>query len=97
MAGLRRTGEFDAWLKGVRDTRAKAKILVRVERLGSGNPGDVAPVGDGISEMRIHYGPGYRIYFKRIGEDTVILCAGDKDSQKGDIDTAKLLAKEVED
>lgn len=97
MTGLRRTGEFDAWLKGVRDTRAKAKILVRIERLGSGNPGDVAPVGGGISEMRIHYGAGYRIYFKRIGEDTVILCAGDKDSQKGDIDNAKVLASELED
>ena len=97
MAGLRRTDEFDAWLKGLRDTRARAKVLVRIERLGSGNPGDVAPVGDGVSEMRIHTGPGYRIYFKRIGEDTVILCGGDKDSQGSDIDRAKLLAKEVED
>jgi putative addiction module killer protein len=63
MATIRRTDEFSDWLRNLRDLRAKAKIVARIDRLALGNPGDVAPVGNGVSEMRIHYGPGYRVYF----------------------------------
>jgi putative addiction module killer protein len=97
MADLRRATEFDSWLKSLRDTRAKAKILVRIERLGLGNPGDVGPVGEGVSEMRIDYGPGYRVYYKQHGQTTTILCGGDKDSQSQDIRKAKTLAAVLED
>jgi putative addiction module killer protein len=97
MALVKQTPEFDRWLKGLRDTRAKAKVLVRIERLASGNPGDVGSVGDGVSEMRIDYGPGYRVYFKQRGEVTVILLGGDKGSQDADIRKAKSLADELED
>jgi putative addiction module killer protein len=61
MVTVEKTEEFDAWLRTLRDLRAKAKIISRIERLADGNPGDVKPVGDGIGEMRIHYGPGYRL------------------------------------
>src|SRR3984893_16292009 len=98
MPVLKRTDEFSAWLSGLRDIRAKAKILARIDRLALGNPGDVAPVGNGVSEMRIHYGPGYRLYFVQRGKTLVILlCGGDKSSQAGDIKTAKQLASELED
>ncbi|MCW5692539.1 MAG: type II toxin-antitoxin system RelE/ParE family toxin [Pseudolabrys sp.] len=102
MLELRRTADFDEWLKGLRDTRAKAKILVRIERLARGNPGDVAPVGQGISELRVHFGPGYRVYFKQAGmRIVVLLCGGDKDTQATDIlraqELAKALAKELDE
>lgn len=98
MPEIRRTEVFFRWLENLRDTRAKAKILVRIDRLEMGNPGDVRPVGHGISEMRIHYGPGYRIYFVQRGEALVILlCGGDKDSQASDIGQATKLAQELED
>jgi putative addiction module killer protein len=98
MFELRRTVDFDKWLKGLRDTRAKAKILVRIERLARGNPGDVAPVGDGISELRVHFGPGYRVYFRQVGTRIVVLlCGGDKDTQTTDILRAKALAKELDE
>ena len=98
MFELRRTVDFDKWLKGLRDTRAKAKILVRIERLARGNPGDVAPVGDGISELRVHFGPGYRVYFRQVGTRVVVLlCGGDKDTQTTDILRAKALAKELDE
>jgi putative addiction module killer protein len=98
MFELRRTVDFDKWLKGLRDTRAKAKILVRIERLAHGNPGDVAPVGDGISELRVHFGPGYRVYFRQVGTRIVVLlCGGDKDTQTTDILRAKALAKELDE
>jgi putative addiction module killer protein len=91
---LQRTGEFDKWLKRLRDERARAKILVRVKRLELGNPGDVEPVGDGISEMRIDYGPGYRVYYTERGNELVVLLVGgDKSSQERDIARAKQLAK----
>jgi putative addiction module killer protein len=68
--------------------------MLRIDRLEDGNPGDVAPVGDGISEMRIHYGPGYRLYFSRRGDELILLlCGGDKSSQRKDIATAKMLAR----
>jgi len=97
MASVKRAVEFDFWLKGLRDTRARAKVLVRIERLVSGNPGDVGPVGEGISEMRIDYGPGYRVYFRQRGDVTIILWGGDKGSQDADIRKAKSLADELED
>ncbi len=98
MPAVKRTDEFSNWLKNLRDVRARAKIVARIDRLALGNPGDVAPVGSGVSEMRIHYGPGYRVYFVRRGEEIVVLlCGGDKSSQDSDIATAKKLASELED
>lgn len=87
------TEEFKNWLKALRDANAKAKILVRIRRLESGNEGDSAPVGEGISELRIHYGPGYRVYYKRAGKALILLlCGGDKSTQAKDIRKAKTLA-----
>jgi putative addiction module killer protein len=97
MAEIRKTAEFDQWVKDLRDLRAKSKVLVRIERLALGNPGDVGPVGEGLSEMRIDYGPGYRAYFKQKGDVTTFLCGGDKGSQEADIRKAKALAKDLED
>jgi putative addiction module killer protein len=97
MMTVRRTAEFDKWLKGLRDVRAKAKVLVRAERLALCNPGDVAPVGEGVSEMRIDYGPGYRVYFKQKGDTATLLCGGDKDSQQADIGNAKDIAGKLEE
>jgi putative addiction module killer protein len=97
MAEVTQTAEFNSWLKGLRDTKAKAKVLIRIDRLALGNPGDVQPVGEGVSEMRIHYGPGYRVYFKRHGEKAVLLFGGDKDSQASDVSTAKAIARNLED
>lgn len=98
MPKVLQTDEFTRWLRSQRDAVAKARILVRIERLADGNPGDVAPVGGGVSELRIHHGPGYRVYFVRRGEEIVVLlCGGDKSSQMSDIARAKKLAKELED
>lgn len=97
MPTIKRTDEFSAWLRDLRDLRARAKVLARIDRLSLGNPGDVAPVGDGISEMRIHYGAGYRVYFIQRGEEIIVLlCGGDKSSQASDIRAAKQLASELE-
>ncbi len=98
MPTIRRTDEFSRWLRDLRDIRAKAKIVARIDRLALGNPGNVAPVGGGISETRIHHGPGYRVYFVQRGDALVILlCDGDKGSQSSDIATARKLASELED
>jgi putative addiction module killer protein len=98
MLEIRETDEFSDWLKALRDNVAKAKILVRLQRLANGNRGDVKPVGEGISELRINHGPGYRVYYVRRGEELIILlCGGDKDSQTKDIAKAKKLAGELED
>jgi len=95
---IRRTDEFSSWLKNLRDLRARAKIIARIDRLALGNPGDAAPVGNGISEMRIHFGPGYRVYFVRRGEEiAVLLCGGDKSTQTADIAKAAQLASEWKD
>jgi putative addiction module killer protein len=96
MPDLRRTPEFDRWLKGL-DSNAKAKVLVRVQRLSTGNPGDVMPVGEGVSEMRIHWGPGYRVYFKQSGNTATLLCGGVKDTQNSDIQEAKAIAGKLEE
>ena len=76
MIEIRKTDKFANWIDGLQDIRARARILVRIERLRTGNPGDVKPVGEGISELRIDYGPGYRVYFKKIGQKVIILLAG---------------------
>ena len=96
MIEIRKTATFAKWLDGLRDIRARARVLARVERLGGGHAGDVKPVGEGVSEMRIAYGPGYRVYFKKRGRSLVILLAGgDKGSQKRDISTALRLARNL--
>ena len=93
MIEIRKTEIFVKWLDGLHDIRARARILVRIERLASGNPGDVKAVGEGVSELRIDYGPGYRVYFKKQGRKMVILLAGgDKRTQAKDIKTALHLA-----
>ena len=87
---------FAAWLDNVKDERAAARILTRIRRMEIGNAGDVRPVGEGVSEICIDYGPGYRVYFSRRGRTSVILlCAGDKKSQRKDIALAKRMAKEA--
>lgn len=90
---IRRTDEFDKWLARLRDAQGRQRILARVTRLSFGNPGDVKSVGDGVSEMRVLHGPGYRVYFTRRGELLVVLrIGGDKSSQDRDIAKAKQLA-----
>jgi putative addiction module killer protein len=90
---IRRTEEFASWLDGLRDQKARARVLVRIERLAAGNPGDIKPVGQGVSELRIDHGPGYRVYFTRRGRELIILLAGgDKRTQAVDIRTALNLA-----
>jgi putative addiction module killer protein len=94
MLSILRTEAFSTWLRALKDARGRAKVLVRIDRLARGNAGDVAPVGDGISELRIHHGPGYRVYFAMRGETLVILlCGGDKASQRDDIARAKILLR----
>ena len=93
MIEIRKTDVYAKWLDGLLDVRGRARIRARVERLAAGNPGDVRPVGEGVSELRIDYGPGYRVYFKQHGREVVILLAGgDKSSQARDIKTALRLA-----
>ena len=96
MLEIRKTENFVRWLDGLRDVRARARVQARIERLAGGNPGDVRPVGEGVSEMRIDYGPGYRVYFKRVEREIVILLAGgDKRTQSADIKTALRLARNL--
>lgn len=90
---IQTTNTFDAWFTGLKEKRARARIQVRIDRAEDGNFGDCAPVGEGISEMRIHYGPGYRVYFVQRGIELVILLAGGvKSTQSKDIKTALRLA-----
>ena len=87
---IRRTESFIQWLNSLRDARAVAKIAVRIKRLAGGHFGDVAPVGEGVSELRVHHGPGYRVYFgEHRGTVILLLSGGDKSTQKKDIKTAK--------
>ncbi len=93
MIEIRQTETFSLWFRRLRDRRAQRRIQVRIDRLETGNPGDVRPVGGGVSEMRIDYGPGYRVYFARLGATLVILLAGgEKGTQQQDIATALELA-----
>lgn len=96
MLEIRKTENFAKWLDGLVDIRARARILVRIERLAAGNPGDVKPVGEGVSELRVDYGPGYRVYYKKQGQSVVILLAGgDKRTQSRNIKTALRLSKNL--
>jgi len=96
MPEVRQTETFARWLAGLRDQRARARIQARIDRLQIGNPGDVKAVGGGISEMRIDYGPGYRVYFVQRGTALVILLAGgDKGTQARDIAMARELARNL--
>jgi putative addiction module killer protein len=96
MIEMKKTDVYARWLDNLRDIRARARVQARVERLAAGNPGDLKPVGEGVSEMRIDYGPGYRVYFTRRGNEVVILLAGgDKSSQDADIKTAQCLARNL--
>jgi len=91
---IRKTDAFAKWLDSLRDLRARARIQARIERLAMGNPGDVAPVGEGVSELRLDYGPGYRVYYRKRGREVIVLLAGgDKSSQSRDIKTALRLAR----
>lgn len=94
MFAIIKSAEFDAWLRGLKDRRAMMRIQARLDRVALGNLGDVEPVGEGVSELRIHYGPGYRLYFLQQGTVLVVmLCGGDKSSQQRDIKCAKRLAQ----
>jgi putative addiction module killer protein len=96
MIEIRKTDHFVQWLDDLHDIRARARVLVRIERLAAGNPGDVEPVGEGVSELRINYGPGYRVYFKKRGQELIILLAGgDKSTQAKDIKIALRLARNL--
>jgi putative addiction module killer protein len=96
MIEVRKTAAFTNWLAKLRDQNAKGRIVSRISRLEQGNPGDMKSVGGGISEMRVDYGPGYRIYFAPRGSTVVILlCGGDKRTQDADIKTAKALVQEL--
>jgi len=94
MIEIRKTDIFAHWLDELRDIHARARVQARIERLAAGNPGDVEPVGEGVSELRINYGPGYRVYFKQRGRKLIILLAGgDKSTQAKDIKAALRLAR----
>lgn len=96
MIEIRKTDVFAQWLNDLRDIQARARVQARIERLAAGNPGDVEPVGEGVSELRIDYGPGYRVYFKKRGRELVILLAGgDKHTQAKDIKAALRLARNL--
>lgn len=96
MIEIRKTEIYSQWFKSLRDRQAKARIDIRIRRLSMGNPGDVKPVGQGVSELRIDYGPGYRVYFIQRGEILIILLAGgDKRTQERDIKTALELAQDL--
>ena len=98
MIEVRQTEIFDNWFKSLKDRKAKARVQARIDRLELGNFGDVAPVGEGVSELRIHYGPGYRVYFIQCGQLVVVLLAGgDKSTQDSDIKKAKEFAKQLGD
>jgi putative addiction module killer protein len=96
MIEIRETERFARWIDNLRDIRGRARILARIERLAGGNPGDVKRIRGGISEVRIDYGPGYRVYFKKRGQELIILLAGgDKSTQARDIEAALRLARNL--
>jgi len=97
MLEIKQTDTYRKWERKLRDQRGKALIAARIFRLANGLAGDVKPVGQGVCELRIHHGPGYRVYFKQRGNEVIILlCGGDKDTQQSDINTALRLASEWE-
>ena len=94
MTEVRQTAEFSRWLRRLKDVNGAARIVARIRRMELGNPGDAKNLGVGLMEMRVDYGPGYRIYFVRRGSDVVILlCGGDKHTQRNDIERARMLAE----
>ena len=96
MLEVRQTATYSEWFSSLRDRSARIRIDIRIRRLSVGNPGDVKPVGDGVSELRVNYGPGYRVYFvQKNGLYVVLLAGGDKSSQDQDIRQAKALAREL--
>lgn len=98
MFTIRRTRDYADWIKTLKDFRAQARIADRIDRLAAGNPGDVKSVGEGVSELRINFGPGYRVYFVRDGSIVyVLLCGGDKSTQDKDIRLAKKLAQQLKE
>jgi putative addiction module killer protein len=97
MIEIRQTEEFSKWFEKLKDKTARAKIAIRIRRISLGNIGDVKPVGEGISELRLNYGPGYRVYFAQRGSKLIVLLAGgDKTTQSADIKKAKKIAREIE-
>ena len=93
---IRKTDVFAKWIDGLRDIQARSRILVRIERLAAGNPGDVKPISEGVSELRIDYGPGYRLYYTILRREVIILLSGsDKHTQARDIRTALRLARNL--
>ena len=98
MIEIRKTDIFVQWLDNLRDFQGRARVQARIERLAAGNPGDVEPVGEGVSELRIHYGPGYRVYFRKRGRELIILLAGgDKSTQVKDIKAALRRARNLQE
>ena len=96
MIEVRKTATFSKWIDSLRDRRARARVQARIERLAVGHAGDAKPVGQGVSELRINYGPGYRVYFKKQGRSVVVLLAGgDKKNQSRDVKTALRLARNL--
>jgi len=96
MFEVKRTQEFDEWLKALKDSKGRTKIEARIDRLANGNPGDVWPIGEGLSELRIDFGPGYRVYYGRTGKTLyLLLCGGDKGSQGADIKNAHAMWKKL--
>ena len=95
MVEVVKSATFDRWVRKLKDRRAAARVLVRIDRLAAGNSGDVKPVGGGISELRIDHGPGYRVYYLQDGPRLILLlCGGDKSSQDRDIEQAHRIAEE---
>lgn len=95
MVEVLKSATFDRWLRRLKDRRAAARVQVRIDRLAAGNPGDVKPVGNGVSELRLDYGPGYRVYYLQDGDRLILLlCGGDKASQDNDVLAAKRIARE---
>lgn len=98
MLEVLQSATFESWFKGLRDIQARVRITARIRRLALGNPGDVKPVGAGVSEMRVDYGPGYRVYYLQRGDViAVLLCGGDKRTQQADIRRALEIAKAWKD
>lgn len=98
MFEVRKTGAFDAWIATLRDRQARARILVRIDRLAMGNPGQHRVLAGGVSELKIDHGPGYRVYYHQRGSTLVILlCGGDKQSQRSDIRSAQAMVGQLED